>query len=117
MKKIALMTWHHAENYGTAYQAYALKTLIEQQGYKVDLIDYHRLNSAPMNVPDISAVISSKFISLGKKLLALSIQINLLIPKSAITIRILQNLIICMMDLCVVVTRFGDQIGMMGVSF
>ena len=96
MKKIALMTWHHAENYGTAYQAYALKTLIEQQGYKVDLIDYHRLNSAPM---------------------ALSIQINLLIPKSAITIRILQNLIICMMDLCVVVTRFGDQIGMMGVSF
>ena len=39
MKKIALMTWHHAENYGTAYQAYALKTLIEQQGYKVDLID------------------------------------------------------------------------------
>ena len=68
MKKIALMTWHHAENYGTAYQAYALKTLIEQQGYKVDLIDYHRLNSAPMNVPDISAVISSKFISLCRNI-------------------------------------------------
>ena len=64
------MTWHHAENYGTAYRAYALKTLIEQQGYKMDLIDYHRLNGAPMNVPNISAIVSSKFISLCRKIVS-----------------------------------------------
>ena len=48
------MTWHHAENYGTAYRAYALKTLIEQ----------------PMNVPNISAIVSSKFISLCRKIVS-----------------------------------------------
>lgn len=41
-KKIALMTWHHTENYGTAFQAYALKKLIESFGFDVDLIDYKR---------------------------------------------------------------------------
>ena len=65
------MTWHHAENYGTAYRAYALKTLIEQQGYKMDLIDYHRLNGAPMNVPNIFCYRFIKnFISLCKKKLS-----------------------------------------------
>lgn len=48
-KKIALMTWHHAENYGTAFQAYALKYLIEQHGFEVDLVDYHRL-AAPIKL-------------------------------------------------------------------
>ena len=47
--KIALMTWHHAANYGTAYQAYALKTIIEEQGCKVDLIDYRRLSNSPLH--------------------------------------------------------------------
>lgn len=47
MKKIALMTWHHAENYGTAYQALAMKSLIEEFGYTVDLIDYRR-DDAPI---------------------------------------------------------------------
>ena len=41
-KKIALMTWHHVTNYGTALQAYALKHTIEKLGYSVDLIDYRR---------------------------------------------------------------------------
>lgn len=41
-QKIALMTWHHTQNYGTAFQAYALKKLIESLGYDVDLIDYRR---------------------------------------------------------------------------
>lgn len=43
-KNIALMTWHHVENYGTAYQAYALKTVISNMGYNVDLINYYRDN-------------------------------------------------------------------------
>ena len=54
MKKIALMTWHHTENYGTAFQAYALKILIEKQGCSVDLIDYRRLNDAPLDLPRFS---------------------------------------------------------------
>lgn len=41
-KRIALMTWHHVENYGTAYQAYALKEAIRECGCDVDVIDYNR---------------------------------------------------------------------------
>lgn len=67
MKKIALMTWHHAENYGTAYQAYALKTLIEQQGFKVDLINYNRLDSTPISIQSLYKVISSKFMYFFRK--------------------------------------------------
>lgn len=54
-KKIALMTWHHAENYGTAFQAYALKYLIEQHGFEVDLIDYHRLE-APIKLRTLKEI-------------------------------------------------------------
>ena len=69
MKKIGLMTWHHAENYGTAFQAYALKTLIEQLGYKVDLIDYRRLNSAPLDIISLKHRLSIKINNIIKKLL------------------------------------------------
>lgn len=48
MQKIALMTWHHVENYGTAYQAYALKSVIQSLGFSVDLIDYRRNCEAPL---------------------------------------------------------------------
>lgn len=41
-KKVAIMTWHHARNYGTALQAYALYRSIKKMGYSVDLIDYRR---------------------------------------------------------------------------
>ena len=66
--KIALMTWHHAENYGTAYQAYALKTIIERQGYHVDLIDYRRLGYGPLEVPKIHEIIISKLKEIFKRL-------------------------------------------------
>ena len=42
ISKIAIMTWHHTNNYGTALQAYALKTFIEKNDCKVDLIDCRR---------------------------------------------------------------------------
>ena len=64
MINIALMTWHHAENYGTAYQAYALKTIIEHQGYHVDLIDYRRLNCAPLEQPKIFNFVKGKIASI-----------------------------------------------------
>lgn len=47
-KRIALMTWHHTENYGTAFQAYALKRLMELSGCEVDLIEYRRLGTNPL---------------------------------------------------------------------
>lgn len=47
-KKIALMTWHHVTNYGTALQALALKRTIEGMGYDVDLIEYRRKGEAPL---------------------------------------------------------------------
>lgn len=47
-KKIGLMTWHHVENYGTAYQAYALARSIENLGFDVELIDYRRKSDAPL---------------------------------------------------------------------
>lgn len=42
MKKIALMTWHHVNNYGTAFQALALKELITEFDCDVDIINYMR---------------------------------------------------------------------------
>lgn len=47
-KKIAIMTWHHVSNYGTALQAFALKHVIEKMGCEVDLVDYRRKNQAPI---------------------------------------------------------------------
>lgn len=42
MKKIGILTFHNAENYGAVLQAYALKTFIKKikAGYQVDIIDY-----------------------------------------------------------------------------
>ena len=45
-KKIAIMTWHHVNNYGTALQAFALKNIIELCGYKVDIVNYYRKDSS-----------------------------------------------------------------------
>lgn len=57
MRKIALMTWHHVENYGTAYQAYALKSIIQNYGYKVDLIEYRRKYEAPLKQRTLSNLV------------------------------------------------------------
>lgn len=40
MKNIAIMTWYHYYNYGTALQATALYKVIEKLGYKADVIQY-----------------------------------------------------------------------------
>ncbi|MEY8723344.1 polysaccharide pyruvyl transferase family protein [Bacteroides stercorirosoris] len=48
MKKIALMTWHHVNNYGTAFQAYALSTVLKKLGCDVDMVNYHRITSSPL---------------------------------------------------------------------
>lgn len=43
--KIGLLTWHHVENYGTAYQAFALYHILRAMGVEVDLINYKRNKS------------------------------------------------------------------------
>lgn len=40
MKKVGLLTFHRATNYGACLQAYALKNFIEDQGCSCDIIDY-----------------------------------------------------------------------------
>ncbi|RXE58678.1 polysaccharide pyruvyl transferase family protein [Acetivibrio mesophilus] len=40
MKKIAILTFHRAINYGACLQAYALKHTIEEYGIKCDILDY-----------------------------------------------------------------------------
>lgn len=44
MKKIGIITFHHAHNYGAVLQAYALQCEIEKLGYDVNIIDYRNKN-------------------------------------------------------------------------
>lgn len=39
-KKVGILTYHRAENYGALLQAYALQTYIQQQGCEVSFVDY-----------------------------------------------------------------------------
>lgn len=40
MEKIAIITFHYAYNYGSALQAYALKTLLERKKYEINIINF-----------------------------------------------------------------------------
>ena len=40
MKRVAIITYHRAHNYGAVLQAYALKKVISNLGYNVSFIDY-----------------------------------------------------------------------------
>lgn len=40
MPKIGIITFHCSYNYGSALQAFALKTLLEKNGYEVNIIDF-----------------------------------------------------------------------------
>lgn len=40
MKKVGILTFHRAINYGAFLQAFALKTFLANQGYKVSMVDY-----------------------------------------------------------------------------
>lgn len=41
MKKVGIMSMQRIANYGSFLQAYALKRIIEELGYKVEFVDYH----------------------------------------------------------------------------
>lgn len=44
MKKIGILTYHHALNYGTLLQAYATEKIIEKEGYEAEFINYQQRN-------------------------------------------------------------------------
>ena len=39
-KKIGILTFHNAHNYGAVLQAYALKTKLNRMGYKAKILNY-----------------------------------------------------------------------------
>lgn len=41
MKKIGILTFHNAYNYGAVLQAYATQELLRKMGYNPEIIDYH----------------------------------------------------------------------------
>ena len=43
--KIAILTWTHTSNFGTALQAYALQAYLKKLGHEVVLIDYNGNNN------------------------------------------------------------------------
>ena len=43
MKKVAIITFHNAVNYGAILQCYALQSFLEQLGCSVDILDYQPL--------------------------------------------------------------------------
>ena len=55
------MTWHSTENYGTAFQAYALCRLIELAGCEVALINYKRMGVAPLSQMSLSKLLKGYF--------------------------------------------------------
>ena len=40
MKKVGIITYHFAQNYGAVLQCYALQTYLSQQGYEVTVFDF-----------------------------------------------------------------------------
>ena len=40
MKKVGIITYHFAQNYGAVLQCYALQTYLSQQGYAVTVFDF-----------------------------------------------------------------------------
>ena len=41
MSKVGILSMQRIKNYGSFLQAYALKTLVEDLGHKVQFVDYH----------------------------------------------------------------------------
>lgn len=41
MKRIGILTFHRAHNYGAVLQYYALQCFLQSQGYQANVIDYN----------------------------------------------------------------------------
>lgn len=67
-RKVAVMTWHHTDNYGTGFQAYALSKVIKDMGYEVDLIDYRRHKESPLKKRSLKDLVKGIGISSNNKM-------------------------------------------------
>ena len=47
-KKIGILTFHYAHNYGAVLQAYALKTKLQRMGYEVQVLNYQEIEDIKM---------------------------------------------------------------------
>ena len=56
VKKVGILTFHRAFNYGAALQAYALLTTIKNLGYTAEIIDYGRVGATPRFPVDFKGV-------------------------------------------------------------
>lgn len=63
-KTIAIMTWHHVQNYGTAYQAFALKKVIESLGAAAVVIDYRRVSNRQIPRRRLFETLKKKILSI-----------------------------------------------------
>ncbi len=62
MKKIGIITFHKAINYGTVLQAYALQEKVAGLGFEVEIIDYGLIGVADTAAPPIRKSIFNKLI-------------------------------------------------------
>ena len=65
MKKVGIITFHFADNFGAVLQAYALTKKIENYGINVEIINFtpQKLRSPYALFPNIRAMLSNKGIS------------------------------------------------------
>lgn len=49
-RKVAILTWHHYNNFGSVLQAYALQHSVIELNLKVQIIDYRSLKGGKINV-------------------------------------------------------------------
>ncbi len=62
MKKIGILTFHRAVNYGAALQAYALQKKVVDLGFDTELIDYGSIGAADVTFPSIKENIFQKLL-------------------------------------------------------
>lgn len=63
-KKIGILTWHYFLNFGSALQAYALKSTIEKLGHRATIINYRsEKHGKPSYWKDLGRIAASKLFS------------------------------------------------------
>ena len=66
---IGLDTGHLVYNYGTKLQAYAMQTLLEQNGERCEIIQWHKRNFGIFNrVVDQYKVLKKIYVGFGKRM-------------------------------------------------
>lgn len=62
-KSVGIVTFHESDNYGTCLQAFALQRIIEQLGYKVEILRYDRNNLEKNSKASFIARVKALFVA------------------------------------------------------